>query len=657
MLKHYLTQFASLRNLLLVLSILITSFFCLYNLGQNSFGEGDQVTHSLVAQDMVHANTYFKPTVAGKPYFNKPPLKIWLVSLIVKVFGESNFNYRVLDGLIGICIAISIFLLAHKLFSNPYISFLSVLNLLGCRLFLFSHGVRVATQDSSQVLLYILALFPLLKFIEYCRNQSNSNTDSPIAKKALIKIGFFSGLGMLCKGLGALIIGPIMLASSILVPSPLKVLLNNLKYFILMGVCILAPLLTVAAFFGDRGDNFLRMLFITEGFKRATKGYHFVNHKWYYFNILFKHQMTVLPVLMLLGLAICLYQYFKHKKFQYGFLAIISIVPIIFYQLMKSKLEWYIYPAIPGLSILAGLTLFIFTSAAIRYCKSKSLLAIPLVLITLYFYQGVLKKVFSNYESIVTVYPEYPLDKLAHELEGKDNPPSVGIYKHRHFAKNDHFYLRMIDKNYLLTKDTISLDQIRDGANKDIMIAPLKDAPSITSIRKPKGYMLMPFYGRRRKASVLLWYRDDSNLPQSIKPWCTKLNLFNHRNKNMWAEKPGIIHGVKFIGTRGLYSNFFFKGDGLQAYYDSTVKIYQASTGEGANNLGNKVNISINDTSIITIAPPKEGFNYYSGRLQSGLLQKGMNLFSVRHEPGYSQHKFNSHSELSFISEAEICPE
>lgn len=656
MLKQYLSHFASLKNLLLLVSILITSFFCLYNLGQNSFGEGDQVTHSLVAQDMVHANSYLSPTVAGKPYFNKPPLKIWLVSLIVKTFGESNFNYRVLDGLIGIAISICVFQLAYKLFSNPYISLLSILNLLGCRLFLFSHGVRVATQDSAQVLLYILALFPLIKFIEYTPNQGDTALDSSIPRRALIRIGFLSGLGMLCKGLGALIIGPIMLASSIFVPSPLKILLKNLKYFILMGVCILAPLLTVAAFFGDRGDNFLRMLFITEGFKRATKGYHFVNHKWYYFNILFKHQMTVLPVLMLLGLAICLFQYFKHKKFQSGFLVIISIVPIIFYQLMKSKLEWYINPAIPGLSILSGLTLFIFTSAAIRYCKNKSLLAIPLVLITLYFYQGVLNKVFSNYESIVKVYPEYPLDKLAHELEGKDNPPNVGIYKHRHFAKNDHFYLRMIDKNYLLTKDTINIDQIKNGIDKDIIIAPLKDAPSITSIRKPKGYMLMPFYGRRRKASVVLWYKDNPNLPSSIKPWCTKLNLFTNKS-NMWAEKPGTIHGVKFIGTKGLYSNFLFKADGLQAYYNSNVRIYHASTAEGVTHLGNRINVSFNDVNVISISPPKEGFNDYHGILQAGVLQKGLNLFSVRHIPETSKHKYHAHSELSFLSEVEICPQ
>lgn len=656
MLKQYLSHFASLKNLLLLFSILLTSFFCLYNLGQNSFGEGDQVTHSLVAQDMVHANSYLSPTVAGRPYFNKPPLKIWLVSLIVKTFGESNFNYRVLDGLIGIAISICVFQLAYKLFANPYISLLSVLNLLGCRLFLFSHGVRVATQDSAQVLLYILALFPLIKIIENCRGQSNTNLDPSVSKNSLIKIGFLSGLGMLCKGLGALIIAPVMLVSSILVPSPFKVLTKNFKHFLLMSLFILAPLLSVAAFFGDRGDNFLRMLFITEGFKRATKGYHFVNHKWYYFNILFKHQMTVLPVLMLLGLAICLYQYFKHKKFQYGFLAIISIVPIIFYQLMKSKLEWYIYPAIPGLCILAGLTLYLFTSSAIRYTKKKSILAVPVILITLYFYQGMLDKGYSNFKSIIKLYPKYPLDTLAHELEGRDNPPSVGIYKHRHFAKSDHFYLRMIDKNYLLAKDTINIDQIKNSFDKDIIIVPLKDAPSITSIRKPKGYMLMPFYGRRRKASVVLWYKDDPNLPSSIKPWCTKLGLFTNKS-NMWAEKPGTIHGVKFIGTKGLYSNFLFKADGLQAYYNSNVRVYHASTAEGVTHIGNRINISFNDINVISISPPKEGFNDYHGILQTGVLHKGLNLFSVRHLPETSKHKYHAHSELSFISEVEICPQ
>ena len=96
--NHNNRPFLSLNFVLLVLSIIIASFFCFYNLGQNSFGEGDQSTHSLVAQDLVFTGNYFQPQILDRPYFSKPPFKMWLVAFIVKAFGESNFNYRVLDG-------------------------------------------------------------------------------------------------------------------------------------------------------------------------------------------------------------------------------------------------------------------------------------------------------------------------------------------------------------------------------------------------------------------------------------------------------------------------------------------------------------------------------------------------------------------------------
>ncbi|MCC6954816.1 MAG: hypothetical protein IT290_11925, partial [Deltaproteobacteria bacterium] len=79
----------------------LACFFCLFRLGAWSFGDGDQTTHSKVVQEMVYSGDWWNPTNAGVPYYNKPPLKMWMVATIVSLFGETNFIYRSIDGTAG----------------------------------------------------------------------------------------------------------------------------------------------------------------------------------------------------------------------------------------------------------------------------------------------------------------------------------------------------------------------------------------------------------------------------------------------------------------------------------------------------------------------------------------------------------------------------
>lgn len=652
------------KNILLLASIFIASFFCFWNLGQYSFGEGDQSTHSLVVQDMVHTGSYLNPTVVGKPYFNKPPLKMWVASLVVKVLGESNLSYRLLDGFLGIGIVALVYLLAFKLFQSPVISFVSVLNLLACRLFLFSHGTRVATQDSAQIFFYILALFPLLNAIKELRlsKQGNNSESYQYISKQILLIGLWSGFGMLCKGLGALIIAPIMFACMILVPSPHKQLIKFYKSIIGLILLTVSPLLFLALLFGSHGDNFLRMLFLTEGLKRATKGFHYVNHKWYYFNAIFKHELTVSPYLLIIGVLICLYQWLGKKKFENGFVLILGVVPIVFYQMMKSKLPWYIVPSFPGLSMMAGVGLVtLFQNSFLS--ESKYLFKkLTLGAFACYGLWSLSVPLYSIAKTITTINPEYPLSRLAHELESQEKEPSIGIYKLTKFAKNDQLYFRMLNANFVSSKDQESIESFKASYPKDLIVSQLSQAPELTSIHKPRGYLLLPFYGRRRKPAIALWYKTDGPLPESIKPWCTTIDLASREVKinKGWAGSPAIIHGVPFRATRGLYSNILFEGDGLLALYPLSFKTYLAATALGASSNLNKIQVSINDTNFLTIKGPIEGFNYYSASIPKNIIQSGINLISFRHmlDP---QTKVNSQiqskSELSFISEISLCPE
>jgi len=330
---------------------------------------------------------------------------------------------------------------------------------------------------------------------------------------------------------------------------------------------------------------------------------------------------------------------------------------------MKSKLLWYLYPALPGLSILSGVALVFLLQNCFKPTNNKIWMRAIFCLIFLMGCWKLSHKLQHNFITITKIYPEYPLSKLAHELEPANNPPSIGVYQYRHFAKNDHLYLRMLNSNFSLNKNRISTEEFSSYPPNDLVISPLNVAPMLTSLINPRAYMLMPTYGRRRAPGIALWYKSEGTIPTTMRPWCTLVDIYSgdnntHRN---WAELPATINGVKFRGTRGKYSTVLFNADGLLAYYPSKVRLYLASTKEGVSSPNNKIALSLNDSKAIEINGPKEGFNTYVGSIPGGTLQRGLNILSLRHildpQTQNEKNKVNAHSELSFVSEIEICPE
>lgn len=269
-------------------------------------------------------------------------------------------------------------------------------------------------------------------------------------------------------------------------------------------------------------------------------------------------------------------------------------------------------------------------------------------------------KLEDNLKSIVTEYPEYPLSSLAHDLEGGEQDPSLALYKISKFAKNDNLYLRMLNSDYSPAKSQIQLEDFKKTTPHDLIISSLRHAPELTAIAKPRGYMLMPFYGRRRKPAIALWYKKEGDLPDSIKPWCNSIHLASRNlqlNKG-WAFSPAKINGIPFRSTRGAYASIMMEGDGLMALYKSSIKLNLAATALGASSPKNRVRISLNDTETLNIDGPKEGFNYYSGSIPAGTIQIGPNMLSIRHITDASKKiDVNPQTELSFISDIEICPE
>ncbi len=52
------------------------------------------------------------------PYYNKPPLKIWLSALTISLFGDSEFVLRIWDAVFGLLTFIMVYFLGRVLFSS-----------------------------------------------------------------------------------------------------------------------------------------------------------------------------------------------------------------------------------------------------------------------------------------------------------------------------------------------------------------------------------------------------------------------------------------------------------------------------------------------------------------------------------------------------------
>jgi hypothetical protein len=268
-------------------------------------------------------------------------------------------------------------------------------------------------------------------------------------------------------------------------------------------------------------------------------------------------------------------------------------------------------------------------------------------------------KLYNNYSLLVELPKRYPLSVLAHELEKTNTEPSIGVFQMRKFAKNDQLYLRMINSDFSVMKNQIKLEDVEPKSMKDLLIAPFIEITNITNLVKPRGYLLMPVYRSRHKPAVALWYKESGEIPKTMKPWCTKINLASKQLalNNGWNKNTGVINGVPFRGSKGDFSTVIAKGDGLLSYYPTLIKLTLAATKEGVLRQENIITLSVNDREAIRVINPKEGFSSYSGQLPSNSFQDGTNIIAIRHNEIDSLDKSQTNSsERSFISDIEICP-
>ncbi|NJM79433.1 MAG: hypothetical protein HC854_07150 [Flavobacterium sp.] len=54
----------------------------------------DAAQYAGISAEMASTNSYLEVNEFGRDYLDKPPLLFWLSSLSIKIFGATNFGYK-----------------------------------------------------------------------------------------------------------------------------------------------------------------------------------------------------------------------------------------------------------------------------------------------------------------------------------------------------------------------------------------------------------------------------------------------------------------------------------------------------------------------------------------------------------------------------------
>jgi 4-amino-4-deoxy-L-arabinose transferase-like glycosyltransferase len=99
--------------LLSIIILFLTFFFFLF-LGKVNLYDWDEANFAEIAREMILTKNYLQPQINYLPFYEKPPVFIWMQVASMKLFGINEFAARFPNACLGIIVAITLFLIGRK---------------------------------------------------------------------------------------------------------------------------------------------------------------------------------------------------------------------------------------------------------------------------------------------------------------------------------------------------------------------------------------------------------------------------------------------------------------------------------------------------------------------------------------------------------------
>ena len=330
------------KDLLLWLLLgLIAATVIFWRLGEGSLSDYDEADYAQSAREMLWTLDFNTPRWNGMEFFDKPPLCQWLTALAYKVFGVNEFGARFLSALSGVLAILMTCVLGRDLFGKRVVGLGAAIILLTVNRNLFSHGynfvslARVGMLDMPLILVLIIAV----------RLAWRSQRDA----RCLVWLGVPLGLGLMIKSIaGFLAYGIVGLFFITGLPRSAWWRKEALWGF-LLSLLIAVPwhlgqLLIWGRHFWDS-----YMVSLTVGYVTGEQGH--TRDLFFYFRTM-QRGFPVLYPLVALAVAYGLYRVVRHRDRAAIVLLCWTAVPMVVYNVSRSRIGWYMIPIYPSLALL-----------------------------------------------------------------------------------------------------------------------------------------------------------------------------------------------------------------------------------------------------------------------------------------------------------------
>ncbi len=186
------------KNNIPIIIVVFTAVFFIPFLGSVHLFDWDEINFAECAREMIVTGNYFNPQMNFMPFWEKPPLFIWMQALSMKAFGVNEFAARFPNAVCGIITLLLVFRIGKRI-ADEKMGLLWAASYAASLLpqFYFRSGII----DPWFNLFIFSSVYYLVKY---------SFDDDFIARKRnlkwLVYAGVLAGLAVLTKGPAALII-------------------------------------------------------------------------------------------------------------------------------------------------------------------------------------------------------------------------------------------------------------------------------------------------------------------------------------------------------------------------------------------------------------------------------------------------------------------
>ncbi|MDX2188248.1 MAG: glycosyltransferase family 39 protein [Bacteroidota bacterium] len=343
-----MSKFKSIKEIIFILTVLLIAGVPLtHKLGYLTIRHWDEARLACNVYEMLENDHYWVVHFEGKPdmWNTKPPLFLWLQTIVVSIFGFNEKSLRILSALSGIIICLLVSLLTKRITKNYFASIISCLILVTSPLFINTHTCRTGDYDAFLTLLSTLNMY--FFYLAY-------DVDSIHKSKLYSSIGIILfAIAALTKGVAGLFIAPgiflifIFSQKRILLLSKTIWLSAFISIFFVLSYYISREYLNpgyVSAVISNE---------ITGRYMEVNEGHGAENN--YYLLLLSGNQFGIWIYFAISGIIITLFSSDYLMKFsKFGIIILLTFLCIISFS--QTKLYWYIMPVLPLLAIFAAIT-------------------------------------------------------------------------------------------------------------------------------------------------------------------------------------------------------------------------------------------------------------------------------------------------------------